>query len=97
MKQQKQIKHKNTIRDVKKYKTKVSFWASYCALEFEDKRLEYLHNALLRVEDELGRIRTKLLEEFTKHSIEKRKTEKYKNSKELKRRYKNGKLQRKCV
>lgn len=52
-------------RKVKKHKTKISFWASYCNLEFEDKRLEKFHKELLKVEDKLNNIRTRFLKEFT--------------------------------
>ena len=58
---------KSKERKVKKYKTKVSFWANYCGLEFEDKRLEIIYNELLEIEDKLGKVRQKFIEEFTKY------------------------------
>ena len=61
-----------TKRKIKKYNTKTSFWASYCALEFEDKRLEKLHKDLLKIEDKLGKVRSKFLEDFTNYTKEKK-------------------------
>jgi len=65
-----QIRTEISERKVKKYNTKKSFWASYCALEFKDKRLEKLHKDLLEIEDKLGNVRSKFLEEFTNYKNE---------------------------
>jgi len=52
---------------------KYYFWASSCALEFENKKLKKIYNDLVELGDKLGEIRERLFDDFTKFKNGKKK------------------------
>ena len=49
-----------------KHKTKVSFWATKCSGKFIDKRAEKIYHKLLKIEDEVTKLREEIFDRFTK-------------------------------
>jgi len=46
-------------------KIRVKFWATKCGYKWNNNKMRILNNKLLRIEDELGELRTWLFENFT--------------------------------
>lgn len=49
-----------------KHRTRISFWATKCSQEFLDKRAERIYKKLLKLEEDLQKIREEIFDEFTK-------------------------------
>lgn len=48
-----------------KEKVKLSFWATRCFKKWKNKDMKKLYKNLLKLEDELTRIREKIFEDYT--------------------------------